>query len=262
MKVLVITGLPGAGKSEAVKVAAEMGIPVHRMGALVKEEVLRRSFDVNRANMASVANSERKKHGPDIWARRTVQQINRQTTIEVIDGCRSLPEMECFRKELGTYMVVIAIHASPKTRWARISERGREDDPKSFEELITRDRQELEWGLGSVISMADIMIVNEGVKGALRGVMRNILIDIGAQLDYKPPNGTGPLKVQAAPGQSPPQQAAVPPPAPAIPPAAVPPPAKSATKPNSVNSHSNHPAPPPIPTPDETTFMDLEDEKE
>jgi dephospho-CoA kinase len=194
MKVLVLTGMPGSGKSEAVKVAEEMGIPVQRMGDMVREMVRAKGFELNRANLASVGNSERRRLGAEIWAKRTVRVISR-SPIVVIDGARSLAEVEYFRKELGSSLLVLAVHSSPWTRWQRISKRCREDDPRTFRELKERDSQELKWGLGDIIATADIMLLNEGSKGHLRGQMRHLLLDLGSpasaqsggQVDRPPP---------------------------------------------------------------------------
>ena len=180
MNVLLLTGMPGSGKSEAVKVAEEMGIPVHHMGSLVREMVKAKGFEANRANMQAVADGERKKFGADIWARRTARLIT-GAPIVVIDGTRSLEEVAFFRRELGQRLTLVCVHASPRTRWERIRRRGREDDPQSFEELQERDKNELRWGLGEVIATADVMLVNEEGKGTLRAQMRRLLLDTGTR---------------------------------------------------------------------------------
>jgi len=177
MKAVVLTGMPGSGKSEAVKVAEEMGIPVHHMGSLVREMVKAKGFEVNRANMQAVADGERRKLGADIWAKRTVRLLAAAPMV-VIDGTRSLQEVAFFRRELGPNLTVVCVHASPRTRWDRISRRGREDDPRTFEELRARDLNELRWGLGEVIATADAMLVNEEGKGTLRAQMRRLLLEI------------------------------------------------------------------------------------
>ena len=178
MKVLLLTGMPGSGKSEAVKVAEEIGIPVHHMGGLVKEMVKARGFETNRANMQSVADSERRKRGADIWAKRTARHISKAPLV-VIDGTRSPDEVDLFRRELEGSLTVVCVHASPRTRWDRISRRGRQDDPKSYEQMRQRDRDELRWGLGEVIATSDVMLVNEEGKGTLRAQMRRLLLDAG-----------------------------------------------------------------------------------
>jgi dephospho-CoA kinase len=176
MRVLLLSGMPGSGKSEAVKVAEEIGIPVHHMGGLVREMVKARGFEVDRANMQAVADGERKKYGPDIWARRTLRLISPAPTV-VIDGARSLDEVAFFRRELRAGLTVVCVHASPRTRWERIDRRRREDDPSTFAELCERDQNELRWGLGEVIATADVMLVNEEGKGTLRAQMRRLLLE-------------------------------------------------------------------------------------
>ncbi len=176
MRVLLLTGMPGSGKSEAVKVAEEMGIPVHHMGGLVRGMVRAKGFEAGRDNMQAVADGERRKFGADIWARRTVRLMG-PAPLAVVDGVRSLDEVEFFRKELGPGLTVVCIHASPRTRWERIDRRAREDDPRTFGELRERDRSELRWGLGEVIATADAMLVNEEGKGTLRAHMRRLLLE-------------------------------------------------------------------------------------
>lgn len=72
---------------------------------------------------------------------------------------RSLAEVEEFRKH--GRVVIIAVHASPETRFKRLLKRGRPGDPGSYKEFAERDRTELEFGIGNVIALADYMIVNE-----------------------------------------------------------------------------------------------------
>ena len=57
--------------------------------------------------------------------------------------------------------MIVAVHASPRTRFSRLSTRGRRDDPKSWEEFVARDMKELGFGIGDVIALADVMVVNE-----------------------------------------------------------------------------------------------------
>ena len=40
--------------------------------------------------------------------------------------------------------------------------RGREDDSKDLNLVKERDKRELSWGLGNVITSADVVISNEG----------------------------------------------------------------------------------------------------
>ena len=60
---------------------------------------------------------------------------------------------------------MLAIHASPKIRFERSTKREDGWDKKKMNDwssFVWRDMKELEWGIGNLISMANIMIINEG----------------------------------------------------------------------------------------------------
>jgi dephospho-CoA kinase len=86
----------------------------------------------------------------------------------VIDGSRSLSELEAFRGSLGRGVRLVAIHTSPDERFRRLRLRERSDAPRDREEFDCRDQRELGWGLGSLIAMADTMLVNEGTLDTFR----------------------------------------------------------------------------------------------
>jgi dephospho-CoA kinase len=164
MKIIAFTGMPFSGKSEAVKVAKDMEIPIVRMGDMVWNEVNDRGLKLNYKNVGFIADQMREKHGLDIWAIKTINKIKSMGNIKsiVIDGIRNVEEIEVFKNELGDNFVVIAIETSKKMRHKRALKRGRKDDSKDIKELNERDQRELGWGLGSVIASADIVVLNEG----------------------------------------------------------------------------------------------------
>ena len=176
MKVIAFTGMPGSGKSEAVRVAREIGIPVVRMGDCVWEEVKKRGLELNDENVGRIANEMREKHGMDIWARRTLEKIDPSWDKVVIDGVRNIEEVEFFREKLGKDFMLVAIHASPETRYKRLMERKREDDSTTLEKIKERDERELRWGIGVVIALADVIIVNEGSLEEFREKVKNLLL--------------------------------------------------------------------------------------
>lgn len=177
MKIIAFTGMPCSGKTEAVQIAKEMGIPVTRMGDAVWEEVENRGLELNNENVGTVAGQMRERHGKDIWAQRVLEKIKSIEKIEsiVIDGIRNVEEIDTFKKELGKDFVIIAITASDKTRHKRILNRGRQDDSTNIQDLEERDRRELQWGLGTAIASADIMVSNERSIDEFRDEIRKIL---------------------------------------------------------------------------------------
>jgi dephospho-CoA kinase len=159
MTILVISGMPGAGKEEFVGVALGQGYAVVRMGDVVRAEAELTGVALNDKGVGGFANEERQKHGYDIWAKRAVLHVENDRTI--IDGCRGVMELNVFQKSLRNVRS-ITIHSSPGTRFPRLMTRKRYDAPQNWEEFRARDDRELGWGLGSLIAMTDVMLVNEG----------------------------------------------------------------------------------------------------
>ncbi len=164
MGVLILTGMPGAGKEELVSVALELGYQVRRMGDAVRAEASRNGIlpqDVGR-----FAHEERQRHGYDIWAKRIVPLVGDGDTL--IDGCRGMSEVNVFRGAFGKHVKVLAVHSAPSTRYPRLVNRARSDAPRDRAEFDERDRRELGWGLGETIALADTLIVNEGSLESFR----------------------------------------------------------------------------------------------
>jgi dephospho-CoA kinase len=174
MKIIAFTGMPASGKSEAVQLAKDKGIPVIRMGDMVWEETKRQGKPLDDKNVGDVAHSMREKHGMDIWAKQTVEKIRslKKSFLLVIDGVRNMEEIDYFKKELGMDFLVIAIDAPDHLRRKRAISRGRTDDSKNLKDLEERDKREIRWGLQKVIANADIVIPN---NGSLKDFKKHVL---------------------------------------------------------------------------------------
>jgi dephospho-CoA kinase len=172
MKLIVTVGMPGSGKDELVEVARQMGLATLKMGDLVRDETRRRGLSLTNANVARVANEEREKHGPGIWAQRAVPKLTE--TKMLVDGCRSDSEVGVFRHNFGD-LFVLAIFAPPEQRYDRLMQRGRGDDGANLQEFYDRDRRELKWGIGNAFVLADGVLTNEGTLEEFRRAGRSKL---------------------------------------------------------------------------------------
>ena len=76
----------------------------------------------------------------------------------VVDGVRSLDEVEAFR-ERGQVLLVAA-HASPARRYNYLRSRGRPDAPGDWDDFRQRDQRELSVGVGGTVALADEVIPN------------------------------------------------------------------------------------------------------
>ena len=156
---IAVTGMPGSGKEELVKIAIEEGIKVVRMGDVVRAEVKNRGLELSDNNIGKIATEEREKYGYGVWAERTISFV--KDDVILIDGIRGDEELEVFKKAFGDDMVVVGVYASPKIRYERIKERKRKDATMTWEAFCKRDARELGWGIGKALSSCDHIIVNE-----------------------------------------------------------------------------------------------------
>jgi dephospho-CoA kinase len=69
-------------------------------------------------------------------------------------------EADAFKVHFAKFTLV-AVHASPETRFKRLFNRRRSDDPDRWEVFRDRDMRELSVGVGNVIAMAEQIIVND-----------------------------------------------------------------------------------------------------
>src|SRR5437879_7616378 len=115
VRVVCLTGMPGCGKEEALTVAQTLGFSVVRMGDVVREEALRRGLPISDATVGGMAHAERQIQGMGVWAERTLPRIAGERVL--VDGLRGRAELEGFRNSFGDDLSVVAVHASPRTRY-------------------------------------------------------------------------------------------------------------------------------------------------
>ena len=66
-----------------------------------------------------------------------------------------------FAKENFDDFIILSIFANPAIRFKRLQQRNREDDSENYEDFLKRDQMELDFGIGTVISLSDKIIINE-----------------------------------------------------------------------------------------------------
>ena len=153
--------MPGAGKSIALTTARQQGYHIIIMGNIVREEAAKRQIEPTPENLGKIMLELRQKEGSKVIAKRCVSQIqDGQQRKILVDGIRSLDEAEEFKTHYPTF-TLLAIHASPETRFKRLYSRKRSDDPQDVTTFRDRDMRELNVGIGNAIALADYMVINE-----------------------------------------------------------------------------------------------------
>lgn len=155
---ILVTGMPGSGKSTLSEILGRRGFKVTSMGDVIRYEAEIQGVEPTPENLGRIAKDIRSE-GEAAVARRCVTLLKCQPTqMTVVEGIRSLAEVQEFRK--GFKATLIAVHASPETRYTRMSKRGRSDDPTECAGFHVRDRRELGFGIGEAIAMSDQIISN------------------------------------------------------------------------------------------------------
>lgn len=162
MKLLIVTGMPGAGKSGVASAFNNAGIPVIVMGDVIREETKKRGLDPNPENTKNVMLELRENGGSGAVASFCVDELKElKTDAVVIDGCKSIAEIDVF-DDYADEVVIVCVHSSPRERYKRLRKRNRDDAPPSWEVFRERDIREISVGVGGVIALSDIMVVNNG----------------------------------------------------------------------------------------------------
>ena len=173
-----VAGMSGAGKGTVRKIVQKMGYPVVVMGDEIREETKRRKLKPTPENLGMVMLKLREEEGLATVAKRCIPKMEKaKEKVVIVEGIRSLHEVDEFKKHFPNF-TLIAIHASPETRFRRLFQRKRSDDPKGWETFMERDSRELSVGIGAAIATADHMIVNEGTKAQLKRKIREVLKEV------------------------------------------------------------------------------------
>jgi dephospho-CoA kinase len=135
-RLILITGMSGSGKTTLVTHFKKRGVASVTMGDVIRSLAQEKGLPPTPENLEM----------PD--------------DVVLVDGIRSIREVEVFSKDFE--VTLVAIFSDQKTRYARLKVRGRSDDPKDMATFKARDDRELSFSLGHAIALADYTVLNEG----------------------------------------------------------------------------------------------------
>ena len=176
--IVAVAGMPGSGKSVVKTVGLQNGYSVVVMGDEVREEARRRKVEPTPENIGKIMLELRQHEGEATIAKRCISKIESASKPKVVvDGVRSLSEVEEFRSRF-VKVALVAVCCSPETRFQRLYNRRRSDDPKDWTLFHERDQRELSVGLGNAIAMAEHILVNEESLDAAKNKAGRLLREI------------------------------------------------------------------------------------
>ena len=169
MKLVSIVGMAGAGKSEVARLFQENGFTKIRFGDITDDEVRKRGLELNEENERYIRELLRQEHGMAAYAKVNLPAIDSALKYSdvVIDGLYSWEEYTFLKSYYGENLYLVAVWASPGTRYARLTDRP--ERRLTLEEAASRDKAEIEnTNKGGPIAMADFTIINESSLADLR----------------------------------------------------------------------------------------------
>ena len=176
MKVVAIVGMTGAGKSEVSRVFEDNGFIRIRFGDVTDDELSKRGLEPDEKNERYIREFIRKEYGMSAYAKLNLPRIDSalKHSVVVIDGLYSWEEYTFLKAYYGEDFCLIAVWASPPTRYARLS--NRLNRRLTLEEAASRDWAEVEnVNKGGPIAMANFTIVNESSLENLKKEAKRIL---------------------------------------------------------------------------------------
>jgi dephospho-CoA kinase len=176
VKVVAVVGMPGSGKSEVVSAFKNHGFTVVRFGDITDEAVKKKGLALTEENERPVREALRAEHGMAAYAMLSLPRIDAalESSDVVVDGLYSWEEYVFLKEQYGDDFKVLAVWASPRTRYSRLG--GRRVRALTTEEAAGRDRAEIEnLDKGGPIAMADFTVLNEGSLADLKRQVERII---------------------------------------------------------------------------------------
>ena len=177
MNLVALVGMAGSGKSEVADVFCRNGYFKIRFGDITEEEVNRLGWPLNEDSERKVREGFRNKHGMAAFALLNLPKIKHALELGqrvVLDGLYSWEEFLVLKEHFGLGLKVIAVFASPQTRYQRLSKRAH--CPLTTTQSISRDKSEIEnINKSGPIAMADYTLINEGSLTDLEACTKHLM---------------------------------------------------------------------------------------
>lgn len=186
--IIGLTGKNGAGKGEVARFLKERGLDYLSLSDVLRAELAKRRKPVTRGNLVELGNELRRKFGPGVLAQKTLEKVELDQNY-VIDSIRHPEEAKTLGSRDNFFLLNVA--APPKVRFERLKGRGRENDPKSYQEFLKLERTEgkskteSDQQLDETIAAANYTIRNIGTLNDLHKQVTKIIMTI-AQKKKRP----------------------------------------------------------------------------
>jgi dCMP deaminase len=178
--IIGLTGKNGGGKGEAAKFLSERGFRTLSLSDILREEAERRGKPVTREFLVELGNELRGEHGAGILAERIFARLDPEKNY-VIDSIRNPAEVRVFRRRRD--FILANIQAPQRLRFERLRLRGRENDPRTYDDFLALEAKEAKspdanaQQLDQTAALADVTLENGGPLKELQEKVKRLLLD-------------------------------------------------------------------------------------
>lgn len=177
--IIGITGNYASGKDSAAEILQSMNFFHVSFSDLLRQELQQRQQEVSRDALIALGNELREKYGPDILARKALEQVNDGENY-VFTSIRNPGEVKRLQERKD--FLLVRVTAPGTVRLQRIVQRNRENDPRTLLELQSKEKQENSSDphaqqLQTVAKMARVELRNDSTLEILQAKVQKLVQD-------------------------------------------------------------------------------------
>ncbi len=179
--IIGLTGKNGSGKGEVAAFLKDRGFHYYSLSDAIRDEAKKRGLEITRDVLIALGNELREKEGPGSLAERIFAKLDPEKHY-VIDSIRHPSEIQAFRRRND--FTLFRVYAPERLRFERLKQRGRENDPKVWEDFLALEAKEAksesktDQQLDQAIALADIQIDNNGPLKDIHEKVKKILLEL------------------------------------------------------------------------------------
>ncbi|MBI2820595.1 MAG: AAA family ATPase [Acidobacteria bacterium] len=175
--IIGLTGRNAGGKGEVAQYLKARGFEYFSLSDVIRETLQRRGDVITREALIRTGNDLRQQYGRGYLAEEIQRRLQDDRNY-VVDSIRNPGEVLVLRR--NPRFVLLSVTAEPEVRFERMQRRGRENDPKTFQEFQHVEAREMSADgdaqqLQEVEKMADIAIENNASLEALHQRLREVV---------------------------------------------------------------------------------------
>lgn len=179
--IIGLTGRNASGKGTVASFLMKSSFVYHSLSDTLRDELKNRDLEESRENLIKIGNNLRDEGGPGILADLMVPNLNSLEN-HIVDSIRNPIEVNSLRREYPNHkFILIAVDATPETRYERLKQRNRFGDSSSWEQFLAQEKLEEsstdpnKQQLLSTIKKADFYIDNSGTILELENSITEII---------------------------------------------------------------------------------------